>query len=198
VGALDDMVAAHPVSRIAGFGATAAVVPLGLTFVATGWVDGALVATSLLLATGFGAAAAARQRLDRLPLRVAESAVWGWVDGVRVLRFRACLGRGRSCRPVMRARWVPREGAPVPLQVQLASDHVCGPFVGTVVQPPVGEGHYEVEAQVGDEVAKATIAASSVREGRFDRGIVAGRRLRFDDAWDQVTASPTPSGDQPS
>lgn len=183
---LEDMVAEHPPARIAGVGLVGTLVPFAATWVADGWLDGALVGIGLLVGTVTAAAAAARKRLDALPLALASQAAWSRVDGRDEVRFRACLGKGRACRPTMRVRFEPETGAPRELPVTLAVEHVCGPFVGSVERP--GEpGTYVVEVAAGSEKAETRYPPTALVEGHFGHGIAVGRKVRFDGDWGRIS-----------
>jgi len=193
VGALQDMVAHHPVKRLAAVGVGVTAVPLAATFAATGWLDGLLVAVALLAGTTMAAATVARRQLDQLPLRVAPVAARSRVDGRSVVRFRACLGLGRACRPRVSVSFEPEGGVPRQLDVQLPCDLVCGPFVFTTLEPEEA-GAYRVTVAVGDEEAQAHIGPHDVREGQFVGGIAVGRSVRFDGDWERVSL---PGSDEP-
>ena len=182
---LENIVEPYPLAHIVGSGVLLAVLPLGATWVAVGWVDAVLVALSVAIGGATAAAVRARHRLDHLPLELAPVAARGRVDGRDTVRFRACLGRGRSCRPRWTVTFQPDGGPSVPLPASMPVDHVCGPFVAQV-EAPDGDGRFEVAVTVGEETARRDYAPTEVVVGRFCPGILAGRRLRFDDGWRRV------------
>ena len=191
--ALEDIVEPHTLPQLVGAGALLTLLPLAGTWVAVGWGDVALVALSAALGVGSAAAVSARRALDRLPLELAPVAARGMVDGRITVRFRACLGRGRSCRPRWTVQWLPSgEAPPRELPVDAVGAHVCGPFVAQVDLPEGEAGAFTVQVAVGDERVERRFEAGDLREGRFCQGIVAGRVLRFDEAWRQVEAREEP------
>ncbi|MEQ1504975.1 MAG: hypothetical protein ABMB14_22270, partial [Myxococcota bacterium] len=83
-------------------GATAVAVgaPLLATLVTTGIVDAVLVAAALGAAIAAGWVVSVRRSLDALPVELAPQAAVGPVDGVRTVRVRFRLGRGRTMADV--------------------------------------------------------------------------------------------------
>jgi len=185
VRALENIVERHSVARILSVGGVLAVVPLAGTWAAVGWADVALGAVAATMGAATAAAAATRARLDRLPLELAPRVAVGRVDGREVVRLRACLGRGRACRPRWTVRFHPTDGVPRRVEAFAPVDHVCGPFVAQI-EAPAEPGELEVEVAAGDQVARATYSLSEAARGRFTGGIEAGRRVRFDEGWREV------------
>jgi hypothetical protein len=186
--ALDDIVQNHPMSRILAVGALVSVAPLIATLYTAAAVDLGLALVAVGGASATGWLAWQKHLAAGLPLELAPSAAVGVVDGQRIVRFRARLGLGRSLRATAQVRFVPTVGAPRPVHVACPEGAVCGPFVICVVA--VDEpGAYEVDVvgAEGDRTwsARATYAASAVREGRFTGGIHPGP-VRFGPGWDVV------------
>lgn len=186
---LDDIAQRAPSRRIVTVGGAVTALPLIATVWGAGWVDLALVAVSTTAAIATGALLHTRRQLGSLPLVLGPTAARSVVDGVVMVRFRACLGRGRTFRPSATVRFEGPDGA-VTLPLRLPEGPVCGPLILCVVAPP-GEGAYHVEitAQEGDATwaASGRFPTAELVEGRFDEGISAGPPLRFTDGWDKVS-----------
>lgn len=178
-------------------GGAAVLVPLALTFPATGALDLLLVGVAAASAGGVGWAIRIRRWLDGLPLEIAPVVGTGIVDGVRVWRFRARLGRGRLVEdPRAEVSFVGSDGVATPLEVEVPRGRLCGPF--TIIARDVGNrfgasGAFRVSVSArssGTEWrADRQIPAEQVREGRFG-GIAPGPGpIRFEGDWTSVEAS---------
>ncbi|MEQ1564406.1 MAG: hypothetical protein ABMA64_02125 [Myxococcota bacterium] len=136
-----------------------------------------------------------KRRLAQLPLEIAPVACVGWVDGVRVYRFRVRLGRGRVLLlPAATVSFVDDEEERYALAAEVPGDEMLGPFVIRVADPAhqcTGEGRFELrvecESPGGERYAAVqVIPSAAVRPGRFG-GIGSARgSVTFDVDWTAI------------
>lgn len=181
----------HRPGTILGAGVILALAPLvGLPFV-PGLGDLLLAALAAAIAGATGWAFRESKRLAELPLEVAPVGAIGWLDGGRVYRFRARLGRGRSLRdPVAEVTFLPEQGEPIGLSAEWPARSLCGPITVLVRDPAgrvQGAGRFALRLTVRSAgqtwTAAATIPSDALREGRFGGVTVAGGRVAFDEGW---------------
>lgn len=175
-------------------GGAGVLLPLALTIPAAGVLDLVLVGLALTSAGGALWAIRVRTWLDRLPLEIAPVAGTGRIDGMRVYRFRARLGRGRRLQdPSAVVEFVGSDGKALPLDVQLPQGPLCGPFTviardtaGSFGNP--GELRIRIAARAaGSEwQAERRILATDVREGRFGGISPVSGKIRFEGDWAAV------------
>ena len=108
-------------------------------------------ALAIALATAIGSTAIwawrKRTELERLPLVLGEVGVRQVVDGRPSLRFRLWLGHGRSMRGIEASGslCLP-SGREIPVPVDVAVDHACGPVTLTAALPPLASGRLTIRA----------------------------------------------------
>jgi hypothetical protein len=149
--------------------------PLALTFPAVGALDLLLVGIAMAAAGGTLWVVRLKRFIDGLPLEIAPVVGTGLVDGVRVYRFRARLGRGRLLRdPSAEVSFVGSDGAPRRLDVEVPRGRLLGPFTvlardrgGACATP--GEFQVGVAASAGGTEwrAERRIPVDAVRDGWF-------------------------------
>ena len=171
-------------------------VPLVATVAAAPLVDVALIGLSGGFAACGGALAYVRRRALQLPLRLSDVACRGLLGGVRVYRFRACLGRGRAfSRGVASVEYM-RDDLRVSLPVTLSRiAQGVGPWTLVVTDPDhvvSGEGHFMVEVQMQEGTRRwkteQRYPVSELLTGVFGTDVaMSPAGLRVDpDAWDVV------------
>ena len=197
MGTLQDMVEPHTMGRILSAGATLSAIALAATVAVTGWMDLAMVGLAGAIGLGTLAAAQVRRTLDHLPLRLATGAAVGTVDGRDLVRFRACLGRGRRFVPTVQVA-LEADGAKVPVAVVHpdGSAAVCGPLVVTV-ERPAQSGVLVVSMEAMEDghrwTAEARYPTEALLRGRFAHGVHVGACVVFDTDWDRIEIDDDPA-----
>lgn len=163
---------------LAAGGAVAAPLLAALALVEPIWAFAAL-----LPLVGAAALARHRARIAGLPLEVAALGLVGRVDGMKVFRFRARLGRGRAvARAVAEVRWRGPDGVEIPLSVEPGSyERVVGAWTICARDRggktgDAGELHVVVQADEGARTwqAAAQVPVAGLRRGRFAGAAVSG------------------------
>jgi hypothetical protein len=178
------------------FGACGVLLPLAASWWTPMAIDAALVALSGAAGLSVGYAHHLRKQLAGLPLELGQDAVQSQIDGRRVYRFRARLGRGRVVRsPRVTVRFVPEGGPPQGLLATVPGERHCGAWTVWATDPEAavqGPGRFEVALEV-DEGGKVWKAAGqwdhdAVRTGHFQPqfAIVSGRVRNRQEGWDRI------------
>lgn len=157
------------------------------------WVWVVLLASGLFLAVVVGAVW--QQYVDSLPLRLSAVAARGELNGVPSATIRAMLGHGRVLRdPTARVMLLRPGRPPRPVRCLLpGAPVILGPWTITAIDAELSEDDAEVVFEVeGEEQgrrweARAVMAASDLRDGRFGGIEVSDSGLRWDVyGWDKV------------
>lgn len=153
--------------------------------------DAVLLALSPVVPALAWSALYLRSRLDALPLQIASTVGAGYIDGVRVYRFRVRLGRGRrAALPSATVSFEDADGETFALAAKVPAEELIGPF--TIVTPDpehtcAGPGRFHVEVACEGQgrrwTASAVIDKRAVAEGWF-AGVEPDRAtVRFTPHW---------------